>query len=57
MSEEDIEKTLSRYSISWRTADDMCKEQFCNAMKNRQYGLDALTSAWEWFHVGWSGLD
>lgn len=39
---------------SWEAAPVQARNAFYGQMEKRQYGHEAITSAWAWFFTGWN---
>ena len=40
---------------TWHESPFDARAKFVEEMAGRQYGREPLSSAWEWFVVGWNG--
>lgn len=52
MTPQEVAAGLARIK-SWETSDAKMRNSFYEQMENRQYGGEALMSAWAWFYSGW----
>lgn len=53
MRRREIEKILRDTPYWKKQSSELERMEFCQAMRGCQYGWDALTQAFAWFHEGW----